>query len=469
MKNTNLYNVIVSLNKEEKAAFVKWLRMENHKIWADSFTKISQQISKFGPSLKREALYKALFPNQPFDGPKYRRRLHDILNEFKVFASHQAMQKNKLDLEKYWLKWLSDKELFDMRERYFNGYLKKKLQGDSILWSGNLKHYGILSENYLSICASNHLLDQELATLNTNLMEEHFIAEILNWQLVLQSSKHSRGIKSNFRLGTVIQELVNETNDDRSEITELLFLALKLYESNDDMAIFESYTKKLAQVGPSLNPQLGYTLYARKSNFLAKHNDRTSSMDSLKKFFENEKERINLGFNLYFGKLSYANYVNVANLSIELGDLKWARQYSEDFKKYVNIEFQENSYNLIQASILKSEQKFEEALFLLNKIEFVHPIYHITVKFMQTQLYYQLKEDRVLESLIMTTIRFLNRKKEPKYLWKSVVNYLKFLKKLIRLRSNFNVDRKEKLLELINGTKNLINKKWLVEEIDKLK
>ena len=468
MKNSNLHNVIVTLSKEEKAAFVKWLKMGNHKIWAESFTKIDQQICKFGPSLEREALCKAFFPDQPFDGQRYRRRLHDILSELRTFAAFREMTVDSLDVEKYWLKFLMRKQLFSLREFYFNKYLKNYQKNEFIPWSGGTTHYDIISYQSDDVMISDAVPNKEMILLRNRTVEEHLLLEILRWQMVLNNYRNIDNAKNEFILGKFIRELLSNPDYTKTPTVELLLLAIEVSQLDCPETRFEMFSKKLLELHPSFDHDLNYSLFVIRANYVARKYSLHGIVEALRQYYELEKERNDLGFAINFGVLPYRTYRNLVAIALGVNEVDWANEYNEANKQYVSEDQRENSYMINKAKILYSKNDYNASLLILNQIELDQPLTYLTVKRYQAQIYYHCGDDEAFQLLVGSTIRTLNRKKSTTYHWGPAVQFFKFLRSLVKLRSKFSEKRKEALLEDIKNHPQTANKKWLLEEVEKL-
>ena len=468
MKKTNLYSVIFNLNKREKSAFLKWLKMKGLNSYAKSFQLINDLIRKNGEIVDKKVTFQHLFPDTKYNDGKFRRHLFGIFNELKHFAAQDEMQTIPLDVEKYWLKWLGKKKLFDLQGRYFNKYLKSNQEKDLIPWLGGLTNYEILFQHLNDEMLSDEIPKKDIVLFGTKIIEEHLLSEILRWQVVLNNYNNITGVDVEFGIGQSTLDLITSGNYKNQQTIVLLSLAIEVSKQNCSESKFDQFSNILHDLHSKLDLKLNYLLFVIRSNFVYRKYFTQGETGALRKYYELEKERNLLGYATKFGSLPYLTYKNMVSIALEVNEVEWAKQYNEDFKKHVIIGRRENSYLINMAKIRYYEAKYDDSLLLFNQVEFENPLTYLTVKRFQAQIYYMCNDDNAFHLSVDSTIRTLNRKKSSTHHWVSAVNFFKYFRALVKLRANLDSRSQEALLELIKNDLNTGNKKWLIEEVRKL-
>ena len=133
---------------------------------------------------------------------------------------------------------------------------------------------------------------------------------------------------------------------------------------------------------------------------------------------------------------------------------------------------QDNAYKYNLAIIRSYEKNYDEAIHLLNDIEYTDIAYYTGSKYFLIKIYYELAFYEallpVLDSLRVYMIRNSNI---PDFRRKGTLNFIRLAKRLIDLKMNKEtlraskyLDKVKKLRSLIKQEKILTNKQWLLKE-----
>ena len=468
LKKTNLYEVIEKLDKAEKKAFIKWLQMKNQQVNASSFQILDRLITKKKESLTREETFGKLFPDKKYNDGNFRRYLHNLLSEFKRFASSYQMQKDAIEEDKNWLKWLREKNLLKLYNKYFNKYLSTHSKEDRIPWKGGMMHYETIKENIDYISIAGEYPTNEIIALTTSIVETHLLSEILMWQLSLNNYKNIGLEVPSFDLGKYAIALTSDSDFQNPDVVELLLLAIEVSKPDCTQSTFTNYCKKLKELHQGVSNDLNYSLFMIRSNYLGFRHFKHGIEEALREYFESEKERYQLGYGMKYGITNYVSYRNMIGNALDLNELEWANSFNEEFKKYVPIEQRESAYLVNKGKILFHESKYEASLLIFNQIEIdIYPTYLATKQY-QAQIYYKLKDTQAFELSTVSTLRNMNRKKADNFFYDIYVDFYKFLSAIYKLRDNFDLQKRDNLIETITNTERVINKNWLIEELNLL-
>lgn len=470
MEKSNLFNIIASFDKKEEKTFKNWLvnRQDNN---SDLSLKLLEMIlSNKEQNIASNKVFDILFPGETYNNAKLRRYMNLLMEELKRFIAYQSILQDEVELEKHWLKWLSRKDLYNIRREYFEKHVRKTTQKDEIQWIGNVADYEIVLDDYIHSSVSGYALPNPTTVrTSTEIHENYHIIEILFWLLLVKYQNINYNRNEVYPLGEMVLASLQTKSLYKSEVINLLLLAIKSVELDSDEETIHQLSNKLSQLHLQLANDYRFTLYIVRSYYANRRHKKEASESSLKQLFLFEKERNELGYSLRNGKLSYVSFRNMVSLALEMNEIEWAKNYNKNFAKFVRKEQRKNSQILNKARILYYEGKLNESLVLFNQLEIDNEQIYLILKRYLTQIYYELNEIYALELLIKSIFRTLQRKKNTSSHWTPWMNFYKSVNKLLILKKNYSESKLNKLLAEINKEHQLSNKKWLLQKIEELR
>lgn len=175
--------------------------------------------------------------------------------------------------------------------------------------------------------------------------------------------------------------------------------------------------------------------------------------------------------NFIFKKLPFVNHIdfqNAISASIGVNNIKFAEKFLFDYKNKLIPEFRKNTISLAKAQILFAQKSYDEALNIINKIDYLNSIFYLKSKILQSKIYYMQKEVSAQFYLIDSVKHYLKRN-EDKISRSSYQLYWKYFLYLQRMVNTSNAT-KSKMLELrydLEQEKNIASKEWLLQNIPK--
>jgi hypothetical protein len=164
-------------------------------------------------------------------------------------------------------------------------------------------------------------------------------------------------------------------------------------------------------------------------------------------------------------KLNQFKFNNITKLALRLGKIDWTETFIEDYKKFVEPQYHETYVHNAYSMLYFAQGKYEETMIRLQQVDYKELFITMDAKVLLMKVYYQLDEYDVLESFINSFKVFLRRKDILAYHQEIYKNFIRMMQKLINLPP-FNKAAKEKLKKEIEGIQKLLEKKWLLEQLN---
>lgn len=160
---------------------------------------------------------------------------------------------------------------------------------------------------------------------------------------------------------------------------------------------------------------------------------------------------------------------NIFYTAVYLREYEWTFKFIEDHVQELQPEFRENIKHLAYAYINFGKCEFETALEEITKVRYDYFAFKFDVRLLTLKIYYEMNLFEPALSLIDSFSHFLSNNKNVSVQQKeSFGNFLKFLKQLVRIKSNDLIKDSIELKREINSVKTVISKNWLLEKVSEL-
>jgi len=167
------------------------------------------------------------------------------------------------------------------------------------------------------------------------------------------------------------------------------------------------------------------------------------------------------------GVLSRFTYQNIVTSGIRTGDLIWTRQFLLDYKEKVEKAYRESAFRFNMARIAYAEQDYETAIDLLRDTDQGDLLINLYAKNLLLKIYYETGEFKLLDSFLDAFQIYLRRKKDIASHKKNYWNMIYYTQKLMKVNP-FNKETKAKLALRIEEEEVLLERKWLLGQLEKL-
>lgn len=198
--------------------------------------------------------------------------------------------------------------------------------------------------------------------------------------------------------------------------------------------------------------------------------------DYLNEIFKLYKQLLQTGVILQDGLLTEGDFKNIVTVGTRLGAFDWTEQFIYNYQYYLPQEARENAFTYNLATLYYAQERYDDALPLLQTVEFNNVVYNLGARSMLLKIYYDQEEYDPLFSLIDSFDSYLRRNQTlSNYQYLAHKNLLKLVKRLANLRIRQVSSRKktlqkdlQALQKRIQATEEIVNLKWLEEKVEEM-
>ncbi len=196
--------------------------------------------------------------------------------------------------------------------------------------------------------------------------------------------------------------------------------------------------------------------------------------------------RINAGESVYFHKLFelyqtvlekqviFVNgilpewdYKNITTVGLQLGNYDWVEDFLHTYSHKIPLHLRENAltYNLAKLYFAKAD--YNKVIEKLRDVQYLDMVYNLDSRATLLKTYYEIESYDALDSLLESfRISLLRNKSIATTVKKQYENLIHFTKKIMVL-SPKNQKMREQLIEKIETTPQIADKKWLLQKLRK--
>ena len=242
---------------------------------------------------------------------------------------------------------------------------------------------------------------------------------------------------------------------------------------DDEEAAFRQLAPMLRQHAATISPQEATNLYAYAQNFCIRrvNQGEPAYLDTL---FDLYRTGLDLGLLTSSGELDHRQYKNIVTVGLRLRQLEWVEQFIEDHRESLPPDYRDNAFRFNLASLRYDQQRYGEALSLLQEVNIGDVYYQLSARAMILKIYFEQEEEEALEHFFDTFRMFLQRNKDISSYQRQVhLNLVRYTRKLHQLRGRrYRMNAEafaaslQQLGDQMRERKNIANLSWLEEQIE---
>ena len=477
MQNTNLHYHLRRLTPHDFRELRKFVRSpyfnqrEDVTRLFDHFDQVLN--NKKGGSVKKEDVWKAVFPKQKFNDKTLHYTASFLLKTIRRYLAQSEAQEDALQ-QQFNL-------CLALRKRGMEKSFQKKLLAMGALQQKqNRRNTRYHFDRYQFEMYLSSLTMQQRRSGEMNLQTVHdelttyFMAETLRQGCTILA--HQTMSKQVYDLNLLDEVLALVEAGGYEDVTAVMvyysaFKALSVdgrglsvdgqRSSGGEMDVhFSELKKRIEGMDEEFPVHELRDIYLLAINFCIKKLN-AGERQYIREAFELYRLGLENGALLENGILSSYTYKNITRLGMNLNEMEWVGQFLENFKKHLPPRERDNSWRYNLAFFHFQQADYDSAMRLLRLVDFNDVLNNLDARRMLLRSYFELGEFTALDSLLDSFKTYIRRQKDHGYHRENYLNLVRFVKKLIQ------VDQRDKkalagILSEIKSTERVAEKEWLM-------
>ena len=466
MKNSRLILVIQSLSNKKRRDLTKFVHsnyFNNHSKVAVLWDYLLESIEKFDYVPGRQQISKHIYPKKAYNDQQIRLLCSYLLKTIEKYLVIQhyinddlkskvilAQEYRKLNLPKHFSSAVSNVQQVIAKSPFRNA------DYHSLIYELALEEYAFTSSSK----RTENLNLQEV----TDSIDINYLALKLRQTCLLLS--HQAVFKADYNFGMledVIRYIEQQGYLDIPAIAMYYYCYFTVTEP-ENVSHFNGFKQQIFDLGHHFPQSELRDLFIHAINYCIKQiND--GNTEYLNESFDLYREGLAKDIFLNNGRLSRFTYTNIVAAGIKIGELNWVEQFIEDYKPKLERKYREATYKFNKGRLAYEQKNYNTALEMLQQADYKDILNNLIARTLLIKIYYELGEDKLLDSTIDAMKVFIIRKKLMGYHRTTFLNLLSYTRKLIATNP-YDQKAKEKLKNQIEGEHTLQEKEWLLQQLE---
>lgn len=461
MKNSRLLEIMPTLTRSDKRSLRLWLDANIHNRREDVRRLYDYLVQHYNDSLEdKKAVWKAVFPEQPYQDAILRQTLHFLLESVEDWLVYQAVQKERDRRQLYLIKALRQRHCYDSAAYYLHEMRPLPPIHRQERYEWELEELG-LRQNKKGREQSPNLTEI------TTALDTRYAAEKLRLQCSKLSHKIIQSIDYNDVIWDTVLEYIHQSDLLQIPSIRLYYHCFCALSGEPDAdSHFNSLTEGLTKVTQTDDVSIHELreLYLFGINYAIRKVN-TGSKDFLRKAFELYQKGIERQALMEDGQLSVWTFRNIVGAGLHLREYTWTEQFIERYYSFLEEKHQQDLLSESRAKLAYEQGNKEKAMQLLASIEFKDALHQLTCKTFLAKIYYEVQELDILESLLSSMEIFVRRHRLIGYHKDVYKNIIRLMRQLLRLPMQDKTSRAS-FRQLVLATKPLSEQTWFLKQIE---
>ena len=462
MQTSKLLNLLSTFSTKEMKSF--------HSFLISPFHNTNEELIRFFDYLKsnhphlsssklsKEVIFKYLYPNKIYKDKQIRYLMSHLLKLGKQFLLIKNLESNKVEQSLQLLNEFNKRKLNKHYQQTRNElalYLSKNQTENTKYFLDEMKLIDLEAKYYL--LQNNRLFDNKIQE-GSNALDSYYVLKKLKYTCSILNRQVFFKEDYDLNLPDYWTAWIKQNDYWSKKTIQIYTKAFLVLKFPNKLIYFENYLKLLTGKTSGVSHDDLRELFLYAINYC------------LRKMREGEKNYVEKALTLYIkgiktgallenGLFSPQSFSNVIKVALRLQKYNWIERFIKEYSHFLPPASKENTlqYNLAELNCYKKD--FNTALRLLSKVKFVDISYQLGSRIMLSKIYYELKEETALLSLLSSFMMFLKRNKQlSESLRKSCLNFCNLLFLIIR-------DKMNGIENQINNATLLADRNWLLEKV----
>lgn len=468
MKNSQLLNILAALSKKEQRELRKWLISPAHNQRSD-VAQLYEYLSAPGrleddKGLEKERIFKKLYPKEAYDDAKIRQAMHFLQETIESYFIYLKNTEDEVTCQLNLARHYREKKLTKL-------YQKAMRNLDEIHISSHQTDEEFLEKKYQIKREESLQISETVRTANFQEMSESaevgFIARKL--KLACGMLSYQRIFRTEFDFG-MIEPVLEYVKTKRTLIEvphiKVYYDLYWLFKNPQHEPNFFEVKQNIERFEHDFPASEKQDMFMAALNYCIGRMN-TGATQYVREAFEINQKGLDAGVFTDGGVISPHNFRNIVAIGTSLKEFDWVDRFINGYQGFLPPENRDNYVQFAEAKLAFEKRDYNQAQRLLIHFDIDDMLINLSAKSMLIRIYYEEGELTTLESLLESMRTYINRKKSIAYHKLIYNNLIRFTKKLIRVPPR-NKALKERLRKNIEDANPLPERKWLLEQLDKL-
>jgi hypothetical protein len=476
MQKSKLAEVFYALSATEKTALRKFVQSVYYNKRED-VQRLHAYMEQFEhahhPALSKDKVFSYVFPDAPYSKSNeqdLRYVMSFLLKLIEEFLTTEEAMKdelvNHLKLARVYRRMRLPKHFKQELRKARKMHQKSPLR--------DFEHYEvgfqIEQEEYIFTGHTERSAPRNLQALS-DMLDIQYIAAKLKQSCLLLA--HQTMYKISYETG-LLAPLLHYVSQNEALLEEpaiaLYYFYYQAVTTAEGEAYFKKFKKLLLEEVEAFPEDEMRDLYQFAINFCIRKVNLQA--EGYEQYFEQMLDLYKVGlkhqFLLQDGELSPFAFKNIVSTALWLQQFDWTNSFILNYQDYLNPRIRETYVNFAYSKLKFEQKDYDEALLLLQQVDYSDIFLNLNSKVMLLKIYYELDEYDVLESFLNSFKTYVNRKKKSgdlrSYHQENFLNIIRFTHKLLTYNP-FSKKEKQRLKAEIEATKVLTERSWLLAQL----
>lgn len=458
------------LDKKEVKELRKWVNSPAHNQRQDvvglfEYLMAGQHLFS-EKHLEKERAFQAIYPNKTYSDAEMRQVMHFLLRAVENFLVYNELLKDEVRTQTMLAKVYRKRQLPKQFQKAIETGREIQQQQPYRNHQYFENEYFLQFEQYtyLSGLGRNTPLNlQEVSDAN----DMAYLANKLQLSCIMLS--HQAVFKTTYQF-KVLDELLSflESNPVLLETSAIAiyYYQFKAMKNPAEESHYRHLKKEIFENGHLFPKEEMRVIYLLTINYCIGRINADKS-DFLKESFDLYKQGLEENIFIENGVLSRFTFRNIVTAGLNLKEFDWVENFIHGYSSHLDDKYKESFIHFNQARLFFEKKSYDKAMKLFAQSDYDDFLMTLNARTMLLKMYYELDEFNALDSLLGSMNTYLQRKKVMGYHKDNYKNIIQYSKKLLKL-THYDKAQIQKLKQEIEAANPLTERKWLLEQIDKL-
>ncbi|MEL7340360.1 MAG: hypothetical protein AAGM67_07745, partial [Bacteroidota bacterium] len=388
-----------------------------------------------GPLLQKEVVFVALFGEAAkFEAQKVFNQMSRLRQLWEKFVSIESLgqddRQQELSLLQGLDRWGMEDQISRSYDRFWERHQAAPYKDNAYF----LHHHQLLA--FAELGSRNQRRGMNAVVLERmEALDLFYLTTRLKYSCEWLNRKFISNLSGEDQL---VQALVNElSRPDHPYLAipavSIYFQIMQTFLKPEEEAFYQELLNQLDQYAQQFSPRELEDMYNYALNYCIRKINQGKSQYFLE-IFEIYKRQLTNRTMLRDGYLPHEHYKNITTVGLRLKKYDWVKSFLDQYKRDLHPDYQENAYTYNLSAYYYEQQRYTEAMKLLQMVSFTDVYMDLSARSMLLRIYYETGDMDSLRYHLEAFRAFLKRNKSiSKIKLEQNLALIRFSKKLMRL------------------------------------